>query len=138
MIIALVILGGIVSVLCYMAWEIKDRFERHRSQTIDSLYEFKTRLSQINSDIRIHDRMIYDAHSSIIKYGGLNIEHENATNDAINQILFRLDNPSKYNKGDKVDREWVVTAVDLVSRPKLQYNYSATNIKTGETKIWAE
>lgn len=138
MIIALVILGGIVSILCYMLWDLKGNFERHRLQTIDSLYDFKTRLSHINSEIKMHDKMIYDAHSSIIKYGDLNIKHEGATNDAINQIFFRLNNPPLYNKGDKVDREWIVTAVDLVSHPKLQYKYLATNIKTGETKTWAE
>lgn len=134
MIIALVILGGIVCVLYYMLWEIKDRFDRHQSTFNESLYNLGQRISNVNSNLKLLDSMVTDSwghFTELEKLHGKSFE-------SIEKIHFRLDNVQLYDIGDKVDREWIVTSVDLVSYPKLQYNYSATNIKTGETKTWAE
>lgn len=138
MIIALVILSVIVIVLCYMAWEIKDRFDRHQSTINESLYDMKQMMSRRDSEVRIIDRRVLDAHDVLIRTEKLNSKYQDWVNDAINQIYFRLDNKPLYEVGNKVDKDWIVTAVDLVSHPKMQYNYTATNIKTGETKTWAE
>lgn len=138
MIIALVILGGIVSILCYMLWDLKGNFERHRLQTIDNLYDHMVIIRKNESELRVQNQRVLSAHDFLIKNEKLNSSYQDSVNDAINQINFRLDNQPLYEVGSKSDKDWIVTAVDLVSHPKMQYNYTATNIKTGEIKTWAE
>lgn len=77
----------------------------------------------------------------------------------LDKLTFTTQNPLKYKVGDKApDKGWVVTKAEVVDRvsdfmdmwptisrgslrttpPPYNNQYTSTNIKTGETKTWAE
>lgn len=61
--------------------------------------------------------------------------------DKIEDLQWRLNNPPKYKRGDKLEKIWIVSSVifkESINYYKCfvdcKYQYTITNIKTGETK----
>lgn len=66
------------------------------------------------------------------------------TRDKIKLIEFKMDNPAKYKIGDKSEKNFVVTNVEVGNYNALDWNgvcssltwkYTMVNIKTGKTEI---
>lgn len=129
MIISTIVLAIITAVLIFKVSKLENK--------VSNLKHTDVWLAIQDNNALIY-RNLNNLTSKLSKQNQDYIHYKDSAKDAINRINFRLDNPPLYNIGDKVDKDWIVTSVTLISYPKLQYNYSATNIKTGETKTWAE
>lgn len=129
--IIIVLLATMVGVLVYKSSVFEKEMELNKKEISHILQIVQMNDTYSTSAIR-------DLNDFLIKLNKLDSDKHEGFAAAINEINFRLDNLQLYDIGDKVDKDWIVTSVDLVSHPKLQYNYSATNIKTGETKTWVE
>lgn len=136
--IIIVLLIMMVGVLVYKVSRFEKEMWNMEFKLKERIYDAERYRSNVNSNLKMVECMQNDAWEHFTKIEKLNSSYQDGVNAAINEIYFRLDNNPLYEVGNKVDKDWIVTSADLVSHPKMQYNYTATNIKTGETKTWAE